>query len=435
MSQARSLRFKDRTLYNNWQAESMLRERGIRVHRCAERHDTDPIPRFDSLADLKSYRESGWDLGMGVASSLISASRWSAPDVIEYRPLIERMVRAARLTYRNVATLCGELGAVTVVLFNGRFVTSRAVLRAAQALGIEAVIHERGCDKNHYELFDFLPHDLGRWSQHIAEVGAQQDPASLAEAANQFYRRRRAGYAKDWHSFVSWEQDNLGEFEYLRALKPVVYFSSSDDEWAAIGDVLPQPLFENQIEGVLHLADICQANRLPLVVRIHPHLASKHPADLQFWRSALADKAIVIDAAQKVDSYALMELASLCVTYGSTAGIESTYWGRPHVLLGRAMYEGLPGVHRPASLEAIQDHVLRPRPVDQAGALCYGGYTETFGIPFRRFTATSLDSGSIFGITLSRRIRYGEAAGILRRRLTRWLLGLVGVTLARPKSA
>ena len=379
----------------------VLKRHGVHLHYPRHWHDSLPVPDFADQQALKDYRENGWDIGMGAASSLISWSKCATVEPKAHRETVVRMIRAGRLIYRNVHQLCSQLRPSQVVIFNGRFACARPALRAAQSLGVDWRIHERGSDPDHFFFHDFVPHDLTRWSQQIFRESEARPVEERERLAHQFYHRRRGGAAKDWHSFVNWDSGQLGRHAELARSRPVVYFSSSDDEFAAIGEVLEEAAWRRQIDAVRQLAQECQRLGLPLMVRIHPHLAQKDPADLRFWHESLQGcGATLIDADEKVDSYALMEAASLCVSYGSTAGIEAMYWGCQHLLLGRAMYETLPGVIWVREPEQLAGLLAAPPPLDRRGAVHYGCYLEDFGERFRYFEPDGLFGGRFLGESL-----------------------------------
>lgn len=387
----------------NRRAALVLQQHGVQVHLPQVQESDREVPHFASLEALKAHTEDGWDIGMGVASSLISWSKCAQADPVQHRDSVVRMIRAGRLIYRNVLQLYAALRPDEVVLFNGRFASTRPTLRAVQAAGGRWRVHERGCDPDHYFFYDFMPHDMTRWSAQIFHESQQQSPEILEQGAEQFYGRRRAGGAKEWHSYCNWELGDLGPHAALREQRPVVYFSSSDDEFAAIGEVLEQAMYPQQIEALRFLAEQCRHLGQKLVVRLHPHLAQKDPTDLRSWHENLRGLATIIDAHEKVDSYALMDAASVCVSYGSTAGIEATYWGKPHLLLGRAIYESLPGVDWVRDPNALAALLKTPPTVNRDGAIRYGWYMETFGETFRYFEPKGLFGGTFLRNKMGRR--------------------------------
>lgn len=393
----------------NWRALDILHKHGVQIHSPFVRADAQPVPRFDDLEQLKAYCESDWDIGMGVASSLISWSKWTRADPNVYQDAIGRMIRAGRLIYKNVQMICEQTRPDEVILFNGRFASTRPALRAIQAAGLKWRVHERGCDPSHYYLYDFIPHDLKRWSDQIMTESLNQSWDTIEMAAGRYYSRRRSGGAKDWHSFANWERGNLGHYDYLKARRPVVYMSSSDDEFAAIGEVLSEAAFPSQIDALRHIAACCRKKGQHLVIRLHPHLAQKHPDDLRWWHEQLGSlEATVIDAAEKVDSYALMDAASVCISYGSTAGVEATYWGKQHLMVGRAIYETLPGVQRLRSPSELAEMIENPPPLNREGAIRYGWYMETFGRIFQDFCPSGLFDGLFQGKRLDTRVGWWE---------------------------
>ena len=63
------------------------------------------------------------------------------------------------------------------------------------------------------------------------------------------------------------------------------YFHSSVDEYQYINPALKeQTEWETQENLVLWLAENCPKNAM-LIVRMHPHLMKKNPADLQSWKA------------------------------------------------------------------------------------------------------------------------------------------------------
>jgi hypothetical protein len=118
-------------------------------------------------------------------------------------------------------------------------------------------------------------------------------------------------------------------------------------------------------------------------VRWHPNLTSCGPGERE-----VVDRIIVETGSQAthyapespIDSYALLETADVVVTFGSTIGIESTYYGRPSVMLGRCLYQGLGSCYEPATHEEAVALIRQPlKPLPRLGALQYGLYIKCRG--------------------------------------------------------
>jgi len=54
-----------------------------------------------------------------------------------------------------------------------------------------------------------------------------------------------------------------------------------------------------------------------------------------------------------VDSYDIVSAADVVLTFGSTIGIEAAYYGKPSILLGRAVYEDLGSCYVPSSHDEL----------------------------------------------------------------------------------
>jgi hypothetical protein len=107
-----------------------------------------------------------------------------------------------------------------------------------------------------------------------------------------------------------------------------------------------------------------------------------------------------------------MRGADAVLTFGSTTGIESVYWGTPSILAGRCYYAHLDGTYNPDSHEELVDLIrsrLEPKSVEPA--LMYGYYQMTAGEPYRYFRAEGMYRGRFKG----RRVRPGPfaRAGVL----------------------
>src|SRR5690606_17954792 len=167
-------------------------------------------------------------------------------------------------------------------VFNGRYCHPRAVLRAAEKAGVRVAIHERGADMHRFVARPFVPHDRERIQGEMLEAWERRGPAAEAEA-NAWYEERRKGSPRDWWSFTELQKRELLP-ELPSGKRIVTYFSSSDDEVAAIGEVYRWIGWEDQIDAVKGLVDVVA--ELPdthLVIRLHPHLLKKHPEDLHRW--------------------------------------------------------------------------------------------------------------------------------------------------------
>jgi len=366
-----------------------------------------------TLAELRAYTEDGWDIGLAVASSLISHTRSTDFSVDAHRRAVDAAYNSSRLTFQAARRLMEQQRPDLVVLFNGRFTVTRAVLRAAESLNLPHLVHERGCDQDHFILLPFMPHLVDRRNALTLRLRERVDEAAVAPLAERFYARRRAGGAKEWISFATWKPQALSpEIERLGGAL-CTFLISSEDEMSAVGLDRSADPYPSQPAAIRACAEACARRGLAFVVRVHPHFAHKDPADLRALLAQMPSSAIVVGPADNVDTYALMARSRAVFSYGSTAGIEAVYMGVPHLLLSRAVFEGMPGVRRAQSAADVERFVDAPQPSPRDGAVTYGWYMESYGIRHRDYRPTSLFSGTLRGRAFGRR-------ALLDPRTLRW---------------
>src|SRR5947209_17793114 len=118
--------------------------------------------------------------------------------------------------------------------------------------------------------------------------------------------------------------------------RAVAFFTSASDEMFAVTDDALYGSFATQNDVALALAEICKAQGLQLVVRLHPHLRFKHPAWKREWDFAELEQrgAAVLAPEDPADSYEILRASHSVVTTGSTIGLEASYLGIPNASVG-----------------------------------------------------------------------------------------------------
>lgn len=359
----------------------------------------------ESIADLKRLRHREFhDLGWGVLSSAVSVTKNSLVGLDSHRALLRSFCEASILVFDRACQLIDEFQPTEVLLFNGRFATTRAVMRAAEARGVPWRIHERGGDKDRFWVTDCLPHDMERIQEKIV---AEWDE-SQADAGHAFFTARRSRIERDWHSFTHGQQIGRLPPELQGEDDWVAFFTTSEDEMLSIGDRNENVLFPSQVEAIEAVAAAVAA--MPgtrLCIRIHPHTSQKSRADREKWARLRLPGVLVIGPADPTDTYALIERAKVVCTYGSTVGVEATYWGRPSLLFSHSYYDRL-GVCEVARDSAqIAAFLAEPTTFPRERSLPYGAFWELLGQPYKYYEAENLHRGKICGVYLddSRSVR------------------------------
>jgi len=404
--------------------EGLLSQRGIAIADCP-RVQVSTVRQVEQwaqafsgdLVGLKRYAWKGHTLGLGVASSLISKYRNPALDTHENLHEIRSALQAAGLVFERTLLLIEQHKPDTVLTFNGRFACCYPVVKAAQAAACKVLLHERGCDFRKYEVFDTSVHSIEKLRERIQRHwDARPDDVSARRTGEEFFLRRRGGDGIGWKSFIDGQTRGLTLPKDGR--KRVVYFSSSEDELAAVEDGATQKFApEGQKSAVMKLVSACRkVSEIDLVVRVHPNAADCHVDELAWWSSLAKQGVNVIEPRAKVDSYALLESADLVCSYGSTIGVEAAYWGKASALLGDAGYVGSGCCAEPSDEDELVKLIRNvPQAWSREGCLRYGYYIATFGREYHHYRPSSLFDGELLGQPLSHRSALGAMIAGMRR--------------------
>jgi hypothetical protein len=369
------------------------------------------LPIFDSLEELRVFTFKEYSAGMSALSSLIDCLKCSSPDLEKHQPLLRSILESGISTYEYTCDLISRAAPDRVYVFNGRFANNRAIVDACRFLGVPLMFHERGANMYRYSVSCFSPHDFSMIEKDILRVWRTR-PSDAESAARQFFDDRRRGADQGWTSFTKDQQKGFLPISSKPGVRRVVYFSSSDDECAAVGDLVKWERWPNQLSAFNALMGI-MARRpdLELIVRLHPHLQKKDPAELVAWSNfEYSSNVAIIAPDSPVDTYSLLDSADVTVTCGSTVGIESVYWGIPSICLGPSLYSRLEAVHAPRNDGELEQMLVNPvLTVMPARAFPYGFYMSTYGTEFKYFQPLSLFEGRFMGENLQASGIYGFA--------------------------
>lgn len=369
----------------------------------------DALPRsFESLTALEEFRFQGaFDAGMAVASTVISILRNPRPSVEEHAPLIQRLLLTGCAVYLSTRNWIERLRPDEAFVFNGRFVTCRAFFRACQAAGVTCTIHDRGAKVDMYALFrGHLPHDIAAAERRIRSAWAAAPVEEAREVGRRFYEDRARGIIYNWRSYTSSQDPSLLPSPWPADRTKIAVFLSSEDEYVAIGPEWRNPVYSSQWTGLFAILEELGADPgFHVYVRCHPNSAGV--TDANFARlAALASRlpnVTVVEPESPVSTYRLLTSCDRVVSFGSTVGIEATFWRKPAVLAGASLFRRLDATYNPTNHEEVirllRAADLPPKALD--AALMFGYDQSTFGVPFRHFEAEGVTGGRFRGRSLS----------------------------------
>lgn len=371
------------------------------------------IDDMTTIEDLRRLCIENFDVGWAVFSSLVSVQLGKRLDFSESKPRIRAALISAMAIYRSIQALLVDLKVDRVYAFNGRFASMRAVLRAAQSKGVDCYIHERGSTFEKYSLFEnHLPHEFDHYQDLVRQAWAAADVELRETVGASFYTDRIIGGVGNWISFAGQQQQGLLPENWRDDANNVAVFTSSTDENDAVADVIAGSAYRDQYVAFDQiLASARSAPRTHFYVRIHPRTQTVPDPGAQRLQTLGLPNLTVIPAASSISTYALMRRATRAVTFGSTTGIEAAYWGIPSILGLRTSYDQLGSTYNPSTHDEMMQLILSTdlQPQDRRGALMYGYFQKTYGIPFRFYRPLGLFGGSFKGSPIKPHVAFRTA--------------------------
>ena len=357
------------------------------------------LPDFSSMNELKEFKVGDLDAGMGVASSLISMVREPKPNVKQYKPFVEKNLIMSVAVHDAIKHHLKDIKPDIFYLFNGRYAPLRPALRAAQELGIKTFVHERAGVLNKYSLTEnTYPHDLEYQKKQIDKYwDAEIDTEKMENIAASWYGDRRGGKDQSWYSFTKSQiKGNLPEgFEPTK--RNIAIYNSSQDEFEAI-EGWDNPYYKTQTEAIEAIINSDLDKNIVFYLRIHPNLKGLKNTQIKELNDLESSNLVVIPADSKIDSYELMDACEKIITFGSTIGIESVYWGKPSILVGRNVYEDMKGCYIPKDRKDIIDLINKRLDCsDNIGAIKFAYWQSVKGYEYIYYKPESVRQGTFMG--------------------------------------
>lgn len=362
------------------------------------------LPTFTSIDQVKQFTWNGINHGMEAASTVISALRDPRPDMQVHQEMVQNCVFTSIALYREMLNLIDTLRPEYMYVLNGRRASQMPGIRAARERDIPFGAFEVGhnTERGYVVIENTYFHDLQNIQAEIEKAWAE---ASNREAAvdlgREFYHERRYGTGEEFieAQFTDKQKKNRLPDGFDSDAWNVAIFNSSEDEFAAV-EGYENPVYPDQIEALPAILKDPNLNPdITFYLRTHPNLTGLDNVQMRAIRDLDAPNLRVILPESDVDTYALMEACTTCLSFGSTMGIESAFFGKPSVVVGRTAYEATGACYMPRThaevIELLNTHDLKP--LDPTGALKYGYYMASRDREFRHIPHGRGDLSAIPG--------------------------------------
>jgi hypothetical protein len=292
-----------------------------------------------------------------VHSALVSYARDPLPPTKHSRGtwtrLQKTLAETSRTTFQVVAQLLErdpEIGTVYVV--NGRFPHQRAAIEAARLAGRTIAFYEKGDKPNSFWLEDHSTLDREATQSNVDRVlGGLSRDAAAQVGIDWMNGRARPGNAANIYSRFFSDPEQLST-ESTAGRKMVGLFTSSQDEFAALGPEWHVQDWRDQWEAFDHVLSHLDSTEHDFYLRVHPNFTTKSHASFLRERENVLELArkhpslSVIWHDEQVNSYALVGQTDVVVVWDSTIGLEASGRGVPVWELAASYYDLYADVHQ-----------------------------------------------------------------------------------------
>ena len=370
-----------------------------------------------TVEDLKNIYYKNFDIGYAIASSLISICRESDINIEMHADTVDAYYSSSLKVYLSTIEYIEKYKPDVVYIFNSRIAHVRAVMRACEDQKIDFVVHERGCDKDRYELFyNTMPHSIKYQLSKIEEYWNKSEHLveEKKQMATRFYSDRKNGNPGDWSSFTKEQTADLLPAGFDRTKKNIVIYNSSMYEYLAVSKEWNYPFYNNQEEFIANLLKMFEGDsNYHFYLRVHPNLKDSVSSQINRISALNFHNLSLISADSKVSSYHLLDNCDQIITFGSTMGIEATFWNKPSILVASSVY-GDEAVYKASNYDEVYSVIKsNPLPKNKESAYKYGYYNMVFGMSYFHFKPETLFRGTYKGFDLM------EAKSFLTKFVTR----------------
>jgi hypothetical protein len=341
-------------------------------------------PIFTSTDQLLNYSYKGYQIGRGVASTIISRSRDLELSTDKYGELIDLYMRMAIDSLESIQSIIDIVKPDATYIYNGRQPEDRPMILLCEKKEIDYYSYVSGSNIKKYRIFkNGVVHYLKSVQNHINAL------LDHAEANNIDIDKEGAAWFDSIYSNVNKDLPDFTKNQVKGKLPKsfdsnkinVAIFNSSEDEMKTFDD-WKNSLYNHQNEAIHAICNLFASHpEVQFYLRIHPNLKGVKNLQMKEIEAMNFSNLEVIDADSDISTYGLMDSCEKVITFGSSTGPEATHRGKPSILLGKTFYDNLDCTYNIYSyidlINLIMDKNLNPKPAINARK--YGYYLANHG--------------------------------------------------------
>lgn len=356
----------------------------IRIKDFIPQKCNDFIHDYKTMDEIKEVQYKGVKIGFGVLSSYLSVTRNNEPVFDKaFNSYINGMLYRSSLLTDAIESIVDTINPDLVCIFNGRLFEHRPMLELPISKGINVKNYEvlGGYHEEYYkESFEnCLPHNIKKYNGKVVELWNTPNVPleKKIEIGSSFYKNRRCGIPAGDKVYIGKQENGLLPDGWDDSKRNFVIFNSSEDEHLAVGDEFQKlDFFPTQLVGIKTILSMLKNETdIHIYLRIHPNLSNimysyhtdLHKLDKEF------PNITIIPGSAKISTYEMMEKAEKIIVFGSTMGLESSFWKKPVINLGGCMYATSGICYVPKSLDELKSLLLdKIEPLDNLFSIQFG---------------------------------------------------------------
>jgi len=301
-------------------------------------------------------------IGPGICATLSFSLKQSDANLRECTQLAKNIIVSSMIIVEALPKIIIDCGIDAIVLGNGRLATNWSASRVAEKLGIRAFAYEHLPNGDVYLANGSPVHNLRIVKEIVESAQENFSRDQDVSAADSFFHSWRypgneinneIAALTDKNIFLSGQVNGSLPRSLSKDEKNIAVFTSSEWEFASLPG-WSNPLGKSQseiLEAIINHPDLDPEIRF--WIRVHPNQVKSEIDLLRIFAEKNHLRCEYIGPLENIDSYSLLEACNAVLTFGSTIGIEATYWGRPSILCGRADYEFLKCAYMPTDLNDV----------------------------------------------------------------------------------
>ncbi|MEM6318760.1 MAG: hypothetical protein AAF960_13895 [Bacteroidota bacterium] len=363
------------------------------------------LPKFETFEQLIDYHYDGIQIGQGVASSVISRLGNFRIDGDKYQKLIETKLRSAIYIYLNYKYYLEKHQFDALYVYNGRALQDRPIIQLAEKRNVNYYTFVNGANLTKYRLYpNSYIHDYATIQQEIVDEWEREpDLKKKIAVAETFFDQNKMGVNKDIPQYVKNPVSNLLPENFdQNKVNITIYNSSEHERW--VFRSWGNTLYNYQNDAIKSIANAFTDHpNVHFYLRAHPNLSNVSNEQVDEILNLDLPNLTVIPPKSAINSYTLLGQSDKIISFGSTIGIEATYWGIPSILYGKGTYDIVDYAYLPNSLDELKslilDTDLPPKP--KINAIKAGYHMKNNGVDLQLASVATIKNTRFEGKELS----------------------------------